>query len=107
METFTYYYLWVFLFLQIITLLKAYAVFGTPKVSLKKRLFTSLFHIARAAVCVWLGLKLLETLEKGSIGAIWIMSIVAAFSLVDIIAVWTVEHHLLGKHLPTVREFFS
>ena len=103
MDTFAYYYLWFFLVLQIITLLKAYAVLGTPQVSFKNRLLTSAFHLARGSISVFLGIKLLQVLELETIEPLWIMVAVAAFCMIETIAVWLVEHRLLGKALPTLK----
>ena len=107
MDTITYYYLWFFIFIQIFTVLKAYAVFGTPDVSFKNRVLVSLFNLVRAAVSAWLGFKLLETLESRVIDSVWIMLVVAIFGFLEIIAMWIVEYRLLGKPLPTLKDFFS
>lgn len=107
METFTYYYVWFFILVQIITFLKAYAVFGTPEVSFRNRALVSLFNIVRAFVSVWLGLKLLDVVESKVIDSFWVVFAIAIFYFLEMIAVWFVESWLLGKPLSTVKDIFS
>ena len=107
MDTFTYYYLCFFIIIQLFTFLKSYGVLGIPEVSLKNRALASLFNIVRAVVSVWLGFKLLGTLELRVIDSIWIILAVGIFAFFDFIAVRIVENRLLGKPLPTVKDFFS
>ena len=107
MDTITYYYLWFFIVIQIFTFLKAYVVFGTPGFSFKNRALASLFNIVRAVVSVWLGFKLLGTLELRVIDSMWIILAVGIFAFFDFIAVRIVENRLIGKPLPTVKDFFS
>lgn len=107
MNTFAYYYLWFFLLLQVFSLLKAYAVLGTPDVSLRNRLLASFFHVGRAAVSVALALWLFRLHEREVISSLWIMFAAAAFLVTEMIIVWVVEHRLLGKPLPTLKEFVS
>ena len=107
MDTVTYYYLWFFIVIQIFTFLKSYGVLGTPGVSFKNRALASLFNIVRAFVSVWLGFKLLGTLELRVIDSMWIILAVGIFAFFDFVAVRIVENRLLGKPLPTINDFFS
>ncbi|HMT08231.1 MAG TPA: hypothetical protein PKA82_09515 [Pyrinomonadaceae bacterium] len=107
METVTFYLLWLFVIVQIPSLLKAYAVFGTPSVSLARKVITAIFYVIDVVFFVLLGLKLLDVLASGMIDPIWLLLLFSVAGFVGQIVRLFVEHYLLGKPLPTFKAFFS
>lgn len=107
MLTFTWIYLWFFVFMQSLTIFLAIAALKARNTPLVNRVAFSATALLRAAVSILLGLYLLTVLEAETLDPLWIMLIVALFGIVELFVKRVTEKHLLKIPQPTFREFFT